>query len=332
METEEIRLESLEIPPSLRHHSELLTRNPQDLWNMIHTYQTNMTNYQKNIQMYLRMYHTMYHSYLHRQPRSEIGGGDMLNIPEIIHDVLETEMTGRYMDISHGIYTERVLRPDTRGFLPPEIPGWLSDHRRFIDQMDEMIYDINRNFRSYTTNMSNIFDMYRIPSLPGQEESNHARGETVLTYTIYPQTVPSTTSSHEIELLTETEIANTTDIRISTSHDESLQCPISLEQIHNGDSIIQIRHCGHIFKTSALYHWFRRSTLCPVCRYNLKTSSPSVTSTSTSTSSEHTTDETNTHNIQDIFNLMLHNRHITPSNRHAIRTLISLLGNHYTRT
>ena len=46
-------------------------------------------------------------------------------------------------------------------------------------------------------------------------------------------------------------------------------CPIMLEEFQPGNNIRQITHCGHHFLSSSLTRWFRRSSCCPVCRYNL---------------------------------------------------------------
>ena len=48
------------------------------------------------------------------------------------------------------------------------------------------------------------------------------------------------------------------------------QCPISLDHFQVGDVICKINGCGHTFKRRALVQWFRRSSSCPVCRYNVR--------------------------------------------------------------
>jgi hypothetical protein len=48
-----------------------------------------------------------------------------------------------------------------------------------------------------------------------------------------------------------------------------LTCPITMEPISNGDAVMRINRCGHIFKESALRTWFDRNTRCPVCRGTL---------------------------------------------------------------
>lgn len=48
-----------------------------------------------------------------------------------------------------------------------------------------------------------------------------------------------------------------------------LTCPITMEPICNGDAVMRINRCGHIFKESALRTWFARNNRCPVCRTTL---------------------------------------------------------------
>jgi len=48
-------------------------------------------------------------------------------------------------------------------------------------------------------------------------------------------------------------------------------CPISMENFQLGDIVCEIRGCGHTFRRPALINWLRRSSLCPVCRYNIRT-------------------------------------------------------------
>ena len=47
------------------------------------------------------------------------------------------------------------------------------------------------------------------------------------------------------------------------------RCPITYENFEENEEICQIIHCGHYFKKNAIYRWFQRSTVCPVCRHDL---------------------------------------------------------------
>lgn len=47
-------------------------------------------------------------------------------------------------------------------------------------------------------------------------------------------------------------------------------CPISLNRFQANDVVTQIHHCGHIFSKDEATMWFSRSSLCPVCRYDIR--------------------------------------------------------------
>ena len=90
-----------------------------------------------------------------------------------------------------------------------------------------------------------------------------------------PNNVPRNTSSVTTPtLLTPEQIARTTREYIFQESDRNTLtsapiCPIMLEEFQPGNNIRQITHCGHHFLSSSLTRWFRRSSCCPVCRYNL---------------------------------------------------------------
>lgn len=48
--------------------------------------------------------------------------------------------------------------------------------------------------------------------------------------------------------------------------DEPGICPITHEPFQEGESVMRIRRCGHVFKRYALMQWFGRRMICPVCR------------------------------------------------------------------
>ena len=47
-------------------------------------------------------------------------------------------------------------------------------------------------------------------------------------------------------------------------------CPITMETLQGGDSILRINRCGHVFKEGALRTWLVRDGRCPVCRGTLQ--------------------------------------------------------------
>ena len=47
-------------------------------------------------------------------------------------------------------------------------------------------------------------------------------------------------------------------------------CPIEREDFLAEDSILQILHCGHVFREMSLRRHFRNSPRCPLCRYDIR--------------------------------------------------------------
>jgi hypothetical protein len=74
-------------------------------------------------------------------------------------------------------------------------------------------------------------------------------------------------SAREIERATET-----VDYEPQTQE----MCPISYSQFEEGQPVMRIRHCGHIFEPSSLRTWLRISSKCPVCRYDIRTYVPNA--------------------------------------------------------
>tara|TARA_B110000046_G_scaffold162805_1_gene177339 strand:+ start:4423 stop:5301 length:879 start_codon:yes stop_codon:yes gene_type:complete len=54
------------------------------------------------------------------------------------------------------------------------------------------------------------------------------------------------------------------------STNEQTQCPIDLNVFVDGDSILKILGCGHIFREMNLRQHFRHKATCPLCRYDIR--------------------------------------------------------------
>ena len=78
-----------------------------------------------------------------------------------------------------------------------------------------------------------------------------------------------TTSSN---LLTEEEIQNTIETICygDIENPISERCPISYIDFENDTNVSRIKNCYHIFDPNSLTEWLTRQNTCPVCRYNLK--------------------------------------------------------------
>ena len=78
------------------------------------------------------------------------------------------------------------------------------------------------------------------------------------------------TSSSLNNDLTQIQIENATEITAFADEMNETRCPISFEDFIPGENITRIKSCGHYFKTNGLMDWFRRSSQCPVCRFDLR--------------------------------------------------------------
>ena len=209
-----------------------------------------------------------------------------------------------WQNIVNEIIRNRGLNINTnRTFTAPARPtntnptnpqGSRRIHSQYIESINDMIYEYNRNIRDYQENMRNIIhliDNTQSIYLPNNRRStiNHRTGDTtnpfendadiLFSYRFYMNDLNANPTNPDINNtfipLTREEIARTTRTYGFTQEDlDSIDssgnvCPISLEPFQIGDVICEIRGCQHMFKRPMLMNWLRRSVRCPVCRYNI---------------------------------------------------------------
>ena len=141
------------------------------------------------------------------------------------------------------------------------------------NMLGERLYNIlDRYLSILQTNLSNTSTPNRI-EMPNifSNLSSFSRRRVRLNPIIRRTTLPSGLSDTIISRSTETHFYSD----ISTNE---IMCPITQDLFISGDIILKIIGCGHIFKTNALRRWFLNNSLCPVCRYDLSSRSPSETS------------------------------------------------------
>jgi hypothetical protein len=102
---------------------------------------------------------------------------------------------------------------------------------------------------------------FNIPiNIPTNDTMNSFINNTLYTpsrpnYPTYTEIINSTTSSTFGDTL--------------NTHDQET-CVISREAFENSTEILRINHCGHIFKKESLLSWFDTSSICPICRHNIR--------------------------------------------------------------
>lgn len=69
-----------------------------------------------------------------------------------------------------------------------------------------------------------------------------------------------------------TQIRRGTELLVWNDISDNYQthCPIDMQDFSGNDSVLRIRHCGHIFREMNLRRHFRNSTRCPICRFDIR--------------------------------------------------------------
>jgi len=223
-------------------------------------------------------------------PHSELyylGGRYQQNMGDYINSINSSIL------LTHNIHNQRLSHSSSR----------VSQNQRFYE-LDNMLFDYNRNILNYNENVNRLLRTFEnIPSSTSSQPSTplqthlQSTASARITTTPSQQTIPSllnllsrsdtpmymlfphitqrngTTTTPGLTLSPEQFSRSTEQIIYSDiSGNERERCPISFDEFQQGEHLIKILHCGHIFKTVPLNNWFLRSSTCPVCRYDLNTS------------------------------------------------------------
>jgi hypothetical protein len=97
-----------------------------------------------------------------------------------------------------------------------------------------------------------------------EEHNNNQRNEEEEDEVLLPIESPRPIIPTNQEIVTNTEVI----IYNSDSFTQSV-CPIETIPFNEGQNVIRIINCGHIFTVSSLHRWFERDSRCPLCRYNI---------------------------------------------------------------
>lgn len=151
----------------------------------------------------------------------------------------------------------------------------LTSALNIIQRYNRNLEDYNRNIENYNINFERIIPL--LQTVIASETTEPSNTVEFVTHS------PTTTNIASI-LLSLFDLSGTptnrglseNDISMNTTVynyvepipalEEPLLCPITMEQIVSGTSVMRITHCGHIFKEAALRRWFQTRSSCPVCR------------------------------------------------------------------
>ena len=153
------------------------------------------------------------------------------------------------------LYTNTRYRRNNRRMMPTRtesqntrIPQTRWSQNRTVSQ--------NRPFRRNINRRSRTFDTFFTRNLEEMINNTLNRVETRRSPLSNREITDSTT-----EMLWD-------DISNNSSQ---IMCPISQQNFENGDRILKINTCGHIFKKDCLLNYFSNyNHVCPVCRHNLR--------------------------------------------------------------
>ena len=89
---------------------------------------------------------------------------------------------------------------------------------------------------------------------------------------------------------------------------QNTTCPITRETFNANDNVTQIIQCGHTFNTNNLYEWFNHSSVCPMCRYDIRSNTDATDTATTATNTTNTANnnsdnELNETNMSDLTNI-----------------------------
>ena len=136
-----------------------------------------------------------------------------------------------------------------------------------------------RQQRNTNTNANSSSRQNLISQLRNLFRNNEYTSPYILEFeNITPLMFPSSQSQSQQSQstsLTSQEIQNATELFIHNANISNTllynTCPITLEEFREGEPVMRISHCGHIFKAFELQRWFLRNTKCPSCRYDIRT-------------------------------------------------------------
>ena len=102
---------------------------------------------------------------------------------------------------------------------------------------------------------------------------------------LWNRTTPASTNTNQRPRPTALQIQTATSLFSYHPQENTLPitiCPITLEEFQEGEMLMRIHGCGHIFKAIGLHSWFERNNKCPSCRYDILTGAFTLPSNSTS--------------------------------------------------
>lgn len=223
-----------------------------------------------------------------------------------IYEVLNEYLNPTELDMGPPLGMNHLTNSISENRQSPQGPE-LNTRLRELTMFNSLLFEYNQNMRVYQQNirdfipiMQTFFSEDQLRNIPRRtptpahsstNATNHGASTHQIprrsnlanphfTYRTYspivggPTTVPLRNFDSTNYFSTNSEVRRATIrsrfLPITLPNEEPERCPISMEDFMEGDSILQIRSCGHRFKEAPLLIWFRRDSRCPICRYDIR--------------------------------------------------------------
>ena len=170
--------------------------------------------------------------------------------------------------------------PLTESITIPRAPSTSNEMTRLIDsptnaQNNDTIETITPNTRNRSNSMIERGMRRRSPrrhrsrrvTVPFQLPNLVQTTETDLINTPYDSPVRIRPSIRQIRNATEVIVYSQLS---QDTRDTQSRCPIDIVEFSPEDTVLRIRHCGHIFREMNLRQHFRRNPRCPLCRFDIR--------------------------------------------------------------
>ena len=155
---------------------------------------------------------------------------------------------------------------------------------RLLTMLENVYLANNPNVNHSTTNMfsntnntntrqNRINNNANTTNVNANTTNNRLIQDYIFSYIFEPITNTTTTNTRRRQIPTIEQITNSTNSIIYDASNQEFTthvCPITLTDFINGENLLSIRHCQHVFKESSLMNWFSRNSLCPLCRYDIR--------------------------------------------------------------
>lgn len=129
-----------------------------------------------------------------------------------------------------------------------------------------IIAQYNHNQEDYHRNMSYLIEMM---------QEQRSRTNEVYTFEFGVSDAASALlslfdpSRNAVSGLSVADISGGTTVVTYEQENTPFICPITLDPVNAGESVMHINRCRHRFRESALRRWFENHRRCPVCRGNV---------------------------------------------------------------